>query len=46
MNSGYMNTVGVDYKVKFVSIGPSSINLLDERVALKLQIWDTAGQER
>ncbi|CAH8496902.1 unnamed protein product [Schistosoma turkestanicum] len=33
----YMSTIGVDFKVKSVTIGNTRV---------KLQIWDTAGQER
>ena len=35
--SGYVSTVGIDFKVKTVLVQ-------DKKV--KLQIWDTAGQER
>lgn len=35
--SGYVSTVGIDFKVKTVS---------RQEKKVKLQIWDTAGQER
>jgi Ras-related protein Rab-8A len=36
-NPSFITTIGIDFKVKTISIG-------DKRI--KLQIWDTAGQER
>lgn len=36
-SGNYITTIGVDFKIKTVTID-------DKRV--KLQIWDTAGQER
>ena len=33
----YIATIGVDFKIKTISVGKQRI---------KLQIWDTAGQER
>eukprot|EP01127_Copromyxa_protea_P006235 TRINITY_DN1604_c0_g1_i2.p1 TRINITY_DN1604_c0_g1~~TRINITY_DN1604_c0_g1_i2.p1 ORF type:complete len:191 (-),score=42.85 TRINITY_DN1604_c0_g1_i2:90-662(-) len=36
-SDAYISTVGVDFKVKPVTVGTK---------AIKLQIWDTAGQER
>lgn len=36
-HTGYVSTIGVDFKIKRVTIGEQTV---------KLQIWDTAGQER
>ena len=35
--SSFITTIGIDFKIKSISIGDSKV---------KLQIWDTAGQER
>ena len=35
--NSHITTIGVDYKVKVLSI---------DNVNIKMQIWDTAGQER
>lgn len=35
--TGYVSTIGVDFKVKMMKVGEQSA---------KLQVWDTAGQER
>lgn len=37
-NEHYIATIGVDFKIRTVSLGGNK--------AVKLQIWDTAGQER
>ena len=36
-NENFFNTIGVDFKIKTISLDNQNI---------KLQIWDTAGQER
>lgn len=36
-HTGYVSTIGVDFKIKKLRIGEQDV---------KLQIWDTAGQER
>ncbi len=36
-NENYISTIGVDFKIKTMTVGDA---------AIKLQIWDTAGQER
>lgn len=36
-NNNYVATIGVDFKIKTITIG-------DKRI--RLQLWDTAGQER
>jgi Ras-related protein Rab-8A len=35
--SSFITTIGIDFKIKSITIGESKV---------KLQIWDTAGQER
>ena len=35
--TGYVSTIGVDFKVKMIKVGEQNA---------KLQVWDTAGQER
>ena len=36
-NNNYVATIGVDFKIKTITIG-------DKRI--RLQLWDTAGQQR
>ena len=41
-NDRFTSTIGVDYKIKSISLYPGQNN---EKI-IKLHIWDTAGQEK